>query len=128
MGLLFWFSKPRNLLLLAGLLIVLRYWTPLTSASRRWYNDIRYPHQPSAAPGGKEIMEKIERSQAQKVLARHRRLSAAIQKAGEEGLDVSALQAKADAALSLNVPDYRQQAVKALNEVEMRIPRKRKAK
>lgn len=77
------------------------------------------------AAGGKEILDKLEQKQAQKILFRHRRISAKLDKARGDGFNIDGLQAKANAALTMNVPAYREQAIKVLNEVEMRVPRKK---
>lgn len=122
MGILFWLAKPRNLLLLAGMLIFLRYWPDIETASRRWYNVWRYPPQRAAGASGKDIMDKLEERQARKILLRHNRIDAALQKAKEEGFDVAGLQAKSNAAMTLNNPIFREQAVNILNEIEMALP------
>ncbi|OGR82164.1 MAG: hypothetical protein A3J74_07215 [Elusimicrobia bacterium RIFCSPHIGHO2_02_FULL_57_9] len=125
MGILFWIARPRNLLILAGLLLCLRYWFSIESFTRRWHNEWRYPPQSAMAAGGKEILDKLEQKQAQKILFRHRRISAKLDKARGDGFNIDGLQAKANAALTMNVPAYREQAIKVLNEVEMRVPRKK---
>ena len=91
----------------------------------RWYRHWRYPPQSGPSPEGRAILDANEQQKAAKVEARYRRLRARLDQARAEGFSVEGLQKKAEAALQLNVPNYRRHAVQILVDVEMAIPRRR---
>ena len=84
-----------------------------------------YPPQAGSNADGADILLGSEARESGKVEARYRRLRAQLDEAQAEGFNVDALQQRAEAALKLNMPNYRRHAVQLLTEVEMAIPRKR---
>ncbi len=113
----------RNLLILAALAGLAALWTFFEEYPRRLYHEWRYPPQAEAPRGGEAIMAEIERRQALQVEARFRRLRARLEEAEARGMKVEGLRAKAGSALSLNSPQFRRQALRALNEVELALQR-----
>ena len=88
-----------------------------------WYRQWRYPPQGAASTAGQDILADNEKREAGKIEARYRRILAELQQARAQGFDTTALENKARAALSLNVKEYRNRAVRMLSEVEMSVPK-----
>lgn len=127
MDLLLKVVTARNLLILAALAGLAALWTFFEEYPRRLYHEWRYPPQAGAPGGGEAIMAEIERRQALQVEARFRRLWARLDEAQARGLEARGLKAKARAALALNGPQFRRQALRALNEVELALQRPKEA-
>lgn len=125
MNLLFKTVTSRNLVILAALAACASLWYLIEPYPRRLYHQWRYPPQEGTTPGGREILGELERAQARKVEARYRRVWAMLDEAQAAGFDVRGLRAKARAALAFNEPAFRRQALRALTEVEMAIPRRK---
>lgn len=125
MDLLFRVVTPRNLLILALVLGFTRLWPKIERYPRRMYREWRYPPQSGGTAAGQEVLDRLDRREAKRVEARFRRVAAKLARARTRGLQVDGLQAKARAALTLNVHAYRRQAIKVLIDVEMAIPREK---
>lgn len=115
----------RNLLILALALVSIKLWPKIERYPRRMYLEWRYPPQGGETAAGQELLDSLERREAKRVEARFRRLAAKLAGARSQGFQVDGLEAKARAALKLNVRAYRRQAIKALIAVEMEIPREK---
>lgn len=114
----------RNLILMAALWALTYLAVRYQYYPRRLYFQWRYPPLEGPPEAGREILDSLETTAARKVEARYRRVVARLDEAAAEGHEVEGLRLKARAALSLNEAAYRRQAVSALQEVEMSIPRR----
>lgn len=126
MELLLRLVTPRNTAAALGAALLLNAAWQLRFELQWRYNRMFYPPVAGVAPAGREILDEAEKREAARVVARHRRLLAELDEAATRGHDVRPLRLKADAALKLNTPSLRRQAVKVLTEVEMQIPRERR--
>ena len=124
MNLLVKFVTGRNLILLLLLGLAIRGALQFGHLGTPHYMRWRYPPQGGASPQGLEILAENEKREAHRVEARYRRLLAQLGAARAEGFEITALENKAKAALTLNIAAYRRQAVTILNEIEMALPRK----
>ncbi len=124
MDLLVKYVTGRNLILLLLLGIGLRGAMGFGHLGTLWYMRWRYPPQGGPAPQGLEILAENEKRAAHRMEARYRRLLAQLGQARAEGFDVTSLENKARAAMTLNVAAYRRQGAGILNDIEMALPRK----
>jgi hypothetical protein len=111
--------------LLILLIVAFKVLTPYREIPLNWLRHKMYPPQGGPSDFGKQILAENEKKEAARVETRYRRVLAMLEQARAEGHDTSGLEAKARAALSLNVDAYRRKAVKMLTEVEMASPRRR---
>ena len=116
---------PKRVVLAVLLLAALKFLLPYYQVPLTWYRQKMYPPVGGPEAAGQEILAANEKREAVVVEARFRRVLAQLEQARAEGNDVSGLEAKARAALTLNVDAYRRKAVKMLTEVEMAVPRRR---
>ena len=82
---------------------------------------------PNAAPPGKlgqEIGAFNDRQEALRVVAFYKRVQSQLAAARSQGFDVSLLERRVEAAMQLNDPPYRRQALERLSQIEMDIPRR----
>lgn len=116
---------PRTLVL--GILLAGSVWTVrrFHDQPRLWLGTIKSPSAAVGVSTEPEIMQAKELRESKNVQKRYVRLAVLLEQARIDGFDVSGLQAKASAALSLNRSGYRRFALTALSEVELAIPRKR---
>lgn len=114
---------PRNIVL--GLLLLGTVYAGIhyQHIPRRAYRQWRYP--PSKAAPDPAIASVLDKRESNRVIARYRKVSALIEESRANGFAVDGLAAKARAALALNRPGYRDDALRVLGELEMHIPRKR---
>lgn len=95
-----------------------RYQEVPRAAYERW----RYPPQAGPGPRAAAIEQELERKERLRLRALHRDVSAEIARARRRGLRVDGLQRLADAALALDMPGYRLEAMRRLNDVRLRVP------
>ncbi len=119
------FLNKRTFLAAAGLLAVAlaAYYSRDAALARylRW----RYPDQAAAAAHkAEDIRADLDRQESLRLRGLYRQVSAEIAAAGAKGFDVTALQAVADQALTLDTPAYRAAAVERLNKLRLAIPQK----
>lgn len=74
-----------------------------------------------------EILQAKEKRASDAFVKRYTALMVRLEEARQQGFEVSGLEAAARATLPLNRPDFRDTAVRKLNEVEMAIPVRRTA-
>ena len=116
---------PRRIMVALGIVVGLRVLVPLRHYPVNWYEQWRYPPIGGPSEQGKQILEENERREAGIIEARYRRIFAELEQARAQGSDTSGLEAKARAALALNIASYRRTAIRMLSEVEMAVPRPR---
>lgn len=116
---------PRTLM--SGALLAGAVWTGqrFQDDLSAWLQALRRPSAGVGAVSEPEIMKAKDERESKDVQKRYVRLAILLEQARSEGFDVSGLQAKASAALTLNRPGYRRFAVETLAEVELAVPRKR---
>ncbi len=125
MDYLFKFFTPRKVFLFIVLLAA-------ASLARRYGHDLRdfylarrYPPVGGPSPAGRDISRKWDEAESRHVVSEYQRVCASLAAARAQGFKVDGLKAEADAALALNTPAYRRQALQILSKVEFSIPRKR---
>ncbi|MEK7390303.1 MAG: hypothetical protein AAB036_11480 [Elusimicrobiota bacterium] len=122
MNLLLILSQPKfvvaGALLLAAIGVYGHWGDHLRAKWERW----RYPPAASVSRLSSELVADSRARQSAKLRALHRSVSAEIQAAAENGLDVSHLQILADAALQLDSNESRSAAIENLNKLRLSIP------
>lgn len=116
---------PRNLLLALAAGLLIRFFPELSAPLRLRYNAWRYPPQAQEKGADAGILGDLERRDALRYAARHRRLKAKLAAARAQGFDTRAVEAKADALLVLNTAEHRRVGLKKLAELEMFVPREK---
>lgn len=113
----------RNIAALLVISIAVRLGIDYQGYPRAAYLKWRYPPIGVAGKEGTAILADNEKRAANRVQSRYRRVLAMLEQAKAQGFQVSGLERKAQAAIGLNVPAYRRQAIKFLGEIEMAVPR-----
>lgn len=116
---------PRRLALALGAVIGLKVLYLFGQYPINWYQQWRYPPMGGPTEQGQQILADNESREAARIEARYRRILAQLEQARAEGHDTAGLEAKARAALSLNIGAYRRTCVRMLSEVQMSVPRRR---
>ncbi|MDE1977097.1 MAG: hypothetical protein KGI84_07560 [Elusimicrobia bacterium] len=115
---------PRKVALFIALLAALSLGRRYGHYLKAWYLARRYPPVGAAPLSGKDISAQIQNEESRRVVLRYRQVCALLAAAGKRGAKVDGLKAEADAALSLNTPAYRREALRILSRVQFSIPRK----
>lgn len=115
--------NTRNVILAALAVVLIQLGIFYQNIPRRLYRDWRYPAV--KAEPDQAIAAELERKQSKRVEVRYRKISALLEESRAAGYNVDGLSAKAQAALALNRPGYRDVALSTLGELELQIPRKR---
>lgn len=125
MELLLKLCTGRNFFMALAAVAVIRLGVEFAHYPLTYYNRWQYPPAGQTPEAGRQILADVERREAGRVEARYRRVLAQLEQARAEGFETRGLDAKARAALTLNTPEFRRQAIKILTDVEMAVPRKR---
>jgi hypothetical protein len=125
MNILLKLVRLRSLIILAAIFSSLWFLRHFGDYPQRFFEVWLYPPQQGLSPEGMEILAEIEKHKSLKVVTAYRHIWGLLDEAARGGSDVKGLRAKAKAALALNEPAYRREALKALAEVEMAIPQRK---
>jgi len=124
MDFLFKVVTPKKVVLFIFLLAMIGLGRRYGHYARAWYLARRYPSVGGTPAAGKDISAQMESAESRRVVLQYQKVCALLAAAGKRGLKVNGLKAEADAALSLNTPDYRREALQILSKVEFSIPQK----
>lgn len=113
----------RNLAALGALAAMVWLYDVFQEHPRRLYERWRYPPQRAASAQGAAIMRELDVKESVRLRMLHRQVVAEIASAAAAGRKVGGLKRLADAALSLDAPNYRKMGMERLNEVRLKIPR-----
>lgn len=114
----------RNLAVFFGLAALVWLADVFQEYPRRAYEQWRYPAgSTSRTKMGEDIAKELDFKESLRLRMLHKEVSDEIAAAERRGRQVGGLQRLADAALSLDMPGYRKEALEKLNEVRLKIPR-----
>ncbi len=116
---------PKKVALFIALLAALGLERRYGHYLRAWYLARRYPSVGVTPAAGKDISTQVQNEESRRVVLRYQQVCALLSAASKRGAKVEGLKAEADAALSLNTPAYRREALRILSRVQFSIPQKR---